>query len=112
MSHTAHSSGDGFAARVHALVAQIPYGRVMTYGQIAALAGNSRAARIVGGVAHYGDLDMPWHRVVNRHGGMASGFPGGRTVQQRLLEDEEILFDEQGMIAELLRYLWSPYDHE
>lgn len=112
MLRTAHSSGDGFAARVHALVVQIPYGRVMTYGQIAALAGSARAARIVGGIAHYGDPDVPWHRVVNRHGGMASGFPGGRAVQQQLLSDEEILFDEQGMIADLQRYLWSPNSYE
>lgn len=44
----------GFKSRVYGLVAQIPRGRVMTYGQIAALCGSPRAARIVGGIAHYG----------------------------------------------------------
>ncbi len=43
-----------FKARVEGLVAQIPPGRVMTYGQIAALCGNPRASRIVGGIAHFG----------------------------------------------------------
>ena len=43
----------GFSKRVNALVAQIPKGRVMTYGQIAALCGNAQAARIVGGIAHF-----------------------------------------------------------
>ena len=41
--------------RVEDVVSQIPAGRVMTYGQIAALSGSPRAARIVGGIAHYGD---------------------------------------------------------
>lgn len=42
----------GFRERVYVLVSQIPKGRVMTYGQIAATCGNPRAARIVGGIAH------------------------------------------------------------
>lgn len=41
-----------FKSQTYELVAQIPKGRVMTYGQIAALCGRPRAARIVGGVAH------------------------------------------------------------
>src|SRR3954452_863918 len=77
-----------FRQRVEALVAQIPPGRVMTYGQIAALCGNARAARIVGGIAHFGDPDLPWQRVVNRHGGLASGYPGGRTGHKQVLEAE------------------------
>lgn len=67
-----------FAQRVFALVAQIPRGRVMTYGQIAALAGNAKAARIVGGIAHYGPPDLPWQRVVNKKGRLAAGYYGGR----------------------------------
>jgi methylated-DNA-protein-cysteine methyltransferase-like protein len=63
----------GFKDRVEALVAQIPEGKVMTYGQLAALAGNPLAARIVGGIAHFGDPNLPWQRVVNKQGGLASG---------------------------------------
>ncbi len=96
----------GFRDRVYAIVAQIPYGRVMTYGQIAALAGNSRAARIVGGIAHFGDPDIPWQRVVNRKGGMASGYPGGRKAHMQALKDEDVLFDEQGYILNLEKVLW------
>jgi alkylated DNA nucleotide flippase Atl1 len=44
--------GNQFREKVYAIVAQIPKGRVMTYGQIAALCGSPRAARIVGGIAH------------------------------------------------------------
>src|ERR1700679_1560676 len=67
-----------FREQVEALVAQIPKGRVMTYGQLAALCGNARAARIVGGIAHFGNPDLPWQRVVNKQGGLAAGYPGGR----------------------------------
>jgi len=77
-----------FRQRVEALVAQIPKGRVMTYGQLAALCGNARAARIVGGIAHFGDPNMPWQRVVNKKGGLASGYYGGRRGQKAALEAE------------------------
>ena len=81
-----------FKVRVETLVAQIPAGRVMTYGQLAALCGNARAARIVGGIAHFGDPDLPWQRVVNKSGGLASGYPGGRSGHRQVLESEGFEF--------------------
>lgn len=77
-----------FREKVYELVAQVPEGQVTTYGDIAGLAGHANASRIVGGIAHYGPDDLPWHRLVNRFGGLASGFHGGREVQQQLLEAE------------------------
>ncbi|MDB5186464.1 MAG: hypothetical protein JWL85_987 [Candidatus Saccharibacteria bacterium] len=79
-----------FRDRVEALVAQIPRGRVMTYGQIAALCGNARAARIVGGIAHFGDPDLPWQRVVNKQGGLARGYPDGWNGHKQVLEAEGV----------------------
>lgn len=79
-----------FRSKIYELVAQVPYGHVTTYGDLAGLAGHASASRIVGGVAHYGPEDLPWHRVVNRFGGLAAGFHGGREVQQQLLEAEGI----------------------
>jgi len=79
-----------FKVRVYDLIKQVPKGKVTTYGDLAALAGNAYASRIVGGIAHYGDTDLPWHRLVNRFGGLASGFPGGRVVQAQLLRQESI----------------------
>jgi methylated-DNA-protein-cysteine methyltransferase-like protein len=79
-----------FRQRVEAIVAQIPKGRVMTYGQIAALVGNARAARQVGGVAHYGDPALPWQRVINKQGGLASGYYGGRSGHKQVLEGEGV----------------------
>lgn len=79
-----------FRQKVEALMAQVPYGRVTTYGDLAAMAGQPAASRVVGGIAHYGSIDLPWHRLVNRFGGLASGFHGGREVQAQLLQNEGI----------------------
>lgn len=83
-------TGRAFSERIEELVSQIPKGRLMTYGQLAALAGNPRAARIVGGIAHFGDPELPWQRVVNKKGGLASGYPGGRASHKQHLEAEGI----------------------
>lgn len=79
-----------FKQRIFALMAQVPKGRVTTYGDLAAMAGQPNAARIVGGTAHYGDIQLPWHRLVNRFGGLASGYYGGREVQAEHLAAEGI----------------------
>jgi len=79
-----------FRIKIEELMAQVPYGKVTTYGDLAGLAGHANASRIVGGIAHYGNMELPWHRLVNRFGGLASGFHGGREVQQQLLEAEGV----------------------
>ena len=90
------------------LVRQIPRGKVMTYGQMSALAGHPRRARIVGQIAHYGDPDLPWQRVVNRNGRMAPGFPGGMMAQADMLRAENIEVDDQDWTCDLDRHLWWP----
>ncbi|MES2631157.1 MAG: MGMT family protein [Patescibacteria group bacterium] len=77
-----------FKRKVEELMAQVPAGKVTTYGDLAAMAGHPYAARIVGGMAHYGNQELPWHRLVNRFGGLASGYYGGREAQQIHLEAE------------------------
>ena len=77
-----------FREEVFRIVAQIPKGRVMTYGDIAALAGHPYAARQVGGIAHFGPVELPWHRVVNRFGSCASGYYGGKDGHKQILEQE------------------------
>jgi methylated-DNA-protein-cysteine methyltransferase-like protein len=62
----------------------------MTYGQLAALCGNPRAARIVGGVAHFGNPELPWQRVVKKDGSLAEGYPGGIPSHQKHLEAEGV----------------------
>jgi methylated-DNA-protein-cysteine methyltransferase-like protein len=102
----------GFRERVEALVAQIPRGRVMTYGQIAALCGNARAARIVGGIAHFGNPDLPWQRVVNKAGGLASGYPGGRRGHKQVLEDEGVAVSDDYHVDVAPLIWWPPQESE
>lgn len=97
----------GFRERVESLVAQIPRGRVMTYGQLAALCGNARAARIVGDIAHFGDPDLPWQRVVNKQGGLAAGYPGGREGHRQVLEAEGVTVSAD-LQVDVHGLLWWP----
>ena len=100
----------GFFERVWALVAKIPAGTVATYGQIAALLGNPRAARTVGWALHSmpDDLDIPWHRVINGKGRISLDCGEHDPHLQRvLLEKEAILFDARGFV-DLQRFQWRP----
>ena len=98
---------NNFKSRVISVVAQIPKGRVMTYGQIAVICGNPRAARIVGGIAHFGDPDLPWQRVVNKHGGLARGYPGGLEGHGKALKAEGVRIDNY-LCKDLDKILWKP----
>jgi methylated-DNA-protein-cysteine methyltransferase-like protein len=97
----------GFRERVESLVAQIPVGRVMTYGQLAALCGNAGAARVVGGIAHYGDPNLPWQRVVNKQGGLATGYPGGRSGHRQMLTAEGVKVSASDKV-DVNSLLWWP----
>ncbi|HKU19236.1 MAG TPA: MGMT family protein [Candidatus Saccharimonadales bacterium] len=99
---------EAFKNRVYELVAQIPKGRVMTYGQVAALCGAAWAAWEVGQIAHTGPSDLPWQRVVSKQGGLAAGWPGGgRAAHAAALAADgvEILDDYCVDVAKLL---WNP----
>jgi methylated-DNA-protein-cysteine methyltransferase-like protein len=100
---------NSFFERVYKLVCMIPKGRVATYGQIAVLAGNPRASRIVGYALHVNPRpgEIPCHRVVNRFGGLAPAFAfGGTDAQRRLLEAEGVMVDEDNNI-DLKRFRWD-----
>jgi methylated-DNA-protein-cysteine methyltransferase-like protein len=98
-----------FEERVKALIKRIPRGKVATYSQIAALAGNDRAARQVARVLHASsDKDrLPWHRVLNSRGGIALPKGRGFEAQKRLLAHEGVRPDRLGRV-ELARFLWEP----
>ncbi|MEF9864768.1 MAG: MGMT family protein, partial [Christensenellaceae bacterium] len=65
-----------FYDKVYEAVQRIPKGKVASYGQIAAMAGNPRAARVVGYALHKNPQPyvIPCHRVVNRNGRLAPSF--------------------------------------
>ena len=96
-----------FSENVIAVISMVPFGRLITYGDIAALAGRANASRAVGGIAHFGDLNLPWHRLVNRFGGLASGFPGGRMVQAKLLMQEGVDC-ENFIVCKFKELRWRP----
>lgn len=81
----------------------------MTYGDIAGLAGHPFASRQVGGLAHFGPTDLPWHRVVNRFGDCASGYYGGKDGHRIALEAEGVEFKNY-RIVDFDKHRWSPND--
>lgn len=97
-----------FKERVYELVAQIPKGRVMTYGQLAALCGAAWAAWEVGQIAHTGPSDLPWQRVVNKQGGLAAGWPnGGRAAHAEILRAEGVHVNDDYKV-DISSLLWNP----
>jgi methylated-DNA-protein-cysteine methyltransferase-like protein len=87
----------GFNERVYEAVKAIPSGRVSTYGWVAAMAGNPRAARAVGWALHRNPdpANIPCHRVVNREGRLTGAFAfGGMDEQKRRLEREGVAVTE------------------
>ena len=86
------------------VVAEIPEGKVATYGQLAALIGREKNARLVGKVMSMADYygDYPCHRVVNAQGRLV---PGWRE-QQYLLEEEGVTLKENGCV-DLKKHTWD-----
>jgi methylated-DNA-protein-cysteine methyltransferase-like protein len=104
------AAATNFYQRVYALVRQVPAGKVVTYGQVAALLENPRAARAVGYALRFlpAGSDVPWHRVINYQGGISPRYPAESPIIQRvLLEAEGVCFDAQERV-ELARYRWQP----
>lgn len=100
-----------FFERVYELVRMIPCGRVLTYGQVAALLEHPRAARTVGWALHSmpNGNTAPWHRVVNSRGGTStSSFSDPPDLQRQLLEAEGVEFDAQGCV-DLRRFGWDDF---
>lgn len=100
---------DNFKRIVYEIVASIPEGQVMTYGDIAALAGHPYAARQVGGLAHFGPTELPWHRVVNRLGDCASGYYGGKAGHRVALENEGFTVVDY-RIVDFESRRWRPHE--
>ena len=83
------------APMIFQVIAQIPYGRVASYGQIARLAGIPKHSRLVGYVLKHMDADssLPWYRVINSQGkiSLSKLNDQGQNIQAQLLMSEGIL---------------------
>ena len=99
-----------FNERVYEIVRRVPKGKVISYGQVAFLAGSPRGARAVGWALHRnpypwvmgGENPVPCHRVVNSAGRTAPGWPR----QRELLEKEGVRFKANGC-ADIARFMWE-----
>ena len=90
-----------FQKKVYAAVERIPRGKVVTYGEVARMAGSARASRAVGNILHKNPFFgvVPCHRVVHADGALAEPFAfGGAGVQQEMLEKEGVTFTKDGKV--------------
>ena len=90
-----------FAARVYAIVRDIPTGYVLTYGMLALLAGKPHNSRLVGKIMSRAPRDLSSHRVVNHSGRTVPGWP----EQRKYLEQEGVTFRENGYV-DMKKHLW------
>ena len=114
---TTSSDFDQWVKSVWQVVQGIPRGHVLTYGEVARLAGMSRAARRVSMAMRRAprEMELPWHRVINSQGKIS--FPedsAGFMEQKELLEEEGVVFlngkidlNRFGYQGALDRLLWG-----
>ncbi|MFX1574546.1 MAG: MGMT family protein [Promethearchaeota archaeon] len=85
----------------------MPKGKVLTYGFIAKLAGNPKAARQVSWILHSSTkkYNLPWHRVINSKGLISLKTREDREYQKMLLKQEDVEFLDSFKV-DLNRFLW------
>ncbi|MFZ7946782.1 MGMT family protein [Neobacillus sp. 19] len=98
-----------FTEKVIEIIRTIPEGKVMTYGQIAGLAGSPRAARQVVRILHSMSRKhrLPWHRVINAKGQIAIQEDESYNEQWMSLEAEGVQVGLNGVI-DLKKFRWEP----
>lgn len=99
-----------FTRKVIHIIRSIPKGNVLTYGRIARLAGNPRAARQVSWILHSSSkkYNLPWHRVISSNGKISLKSSNGRFIQKHLLKQENIKITDDFKV-DLSKYLWKIY---
>jgi len=99
-----------FFEKVYEVAAQIPYGRVTSYGAIAKYLGAARSARMVGWAMNGAGTkpEVPAHRVVNRVGLLSGKHHfDGISLMQQLLENEGVVVVDN-KIVDFQKYFWDP----
>ena len=102
-------SEKSFFQKVYEVAAQIPEGKVSTYGAIAKYISSAKASRMVGWALNKADtLEVPAHRVVNRIGMLSGKYHfDGITLMQQLLENEGVrVIDNQ--VQDFENVFWDP----
>lgn len=117
MQHIQPIQRHQFNQRVWEAVRRVPFGRVITYGQVAGLVGpppgvgpdvyQAWGARWVGSAMAACPEDVPWQRVINAQGKISLRPGAGGASQHELLRAEGVVFDASGRI-DLKRFGWNP----
>jgi methylated-DNA-protein-cysteine methyltransferase-like protein len=92
---------------IYSFVAKIPPGRVATFGMLAALAGNPKAARRAARAVANAPHGLPCHRVIKSGGELVPGYVFGQGEQRAALMAEGVLFTGDGKVR-LREYIWKP----
>lgn len=100
-----------FTQQVVFIIQNIPEGKVMTYGQIARLAGSPRGARQVVRILHSMSRKyaLPWHRVINAKGQIAIQEDAFFNEQAMSLQAEGVAVSQIGMV-DLETFQWYPHE--
>ena len=88
--------GNPFFQQVYNIVEHIPYGRVVSYGEIARMLGQPRSARVVGWAMRCCPDNLPWQRVVMADGSITGGKYAN--IRKALLEAEGVIFLMDGRV--------------
>ena len=98
------STREEFFPEVYEIVKQIPFGKVLTYGGVARLAGRPQYSRMVGQAMFNApsELHLPCHRVVNHQGAIAPHW----LEQRELLEQEGVSFKKSGCV-DMKKHRWN-----
>jgi methylated-DNA-protein-cysteine methyltransferase-like protein len=94
-----------FFKRVYSIVEKIPYGKTISYGEIARLLGQPRAAKMVGWAMRRCPDDLPWQRVIMADGSIAGGEHA--EIRKALLESEGVPFLPDGRVNIEVSRVWD-----
>lgn len=103
-----------FFEKVYFVCRLIPEGKVASYGQIAALLGNPRAARQVGWALRVCPKEppVPAHRVINKTGFLSGAGAFFLENEQRMRLEAEGVSVSDDLIVDMKRFQWKPDEEE
>ncbi len=100
---------EAFTQAVITIIKRIPRGKVCSYGQVAAMAGQPAGARQVVRIIHAMSrkYHLPWHRLINGKGHISLPKSAGYEEQKMRLQMEGVIFGEKDQVN-FADYLWKP----
>jgi len=106
------ADADARRAAVYLVMSQIPPGKVVSYGELAAMAGLGRAARWVGRLMSQlpDGTSLPWHRVIAAGGRLSlpAGYPAGHEQRMRLRAEGLTIINDR---VDMRRHGWHSTEH-